>query len=358
MRNWIPSNFQSEQSHRLKSAAAHPGISTMRVIMLGTNPRSKALRRGQIAVAMMLVMIPLLGMIGLGTDLGLLFFHWGIVQKAADSAVLAGAGYLPNHTSTAQTKATSYATQNGLKNSEIVSNIVAGDNMSITMTTSRTVPYYFLQLVGLRSGTVKPVARAGIQQNSEGTRGLIPVGLPCTATPCPYTVGTEYQLLQGGANGKGNSWNLGPGNWGRLALGGSGATQFLNNLINGYQGSINVGDKVTAETGQVNGPTDEGINTARVNAGVAINGTVTNPTLATVPAYDPRLVAVPLIDFTGATGSSVQVTVMGFAMMWIDSYNGHGSNKVLNAYFLGTVPLTSVPSTITIFGQGHPILLQ
>src|SRR5260370_6011360 len=118
MRNLITSNFRSEQFHRLKSAAAHPGISTMRVIMLGTNPRSKALRRGQIAVAMMLVMIPLLGMIGLGTDLGLLFFHWGIVQKAADSAVLAGAGYLPNHTSTAQTQTTSYPTHNPLKNTQ------------------------------------------------------------------------------------------------------------------------------------------------------------------------------------------------------------------------------------------------
>jgi hypothetical protein len=132
----------------------------------------------------------------------------------------------------------------------------------------------------------------------------------------------------------------------------------LNNLINGYQGSINVGDKVTAETGQDNGPTDEGINTARVDAGLAINGTVTNPTLASVPAYDPRLVAVPLIDFTGATGSSVQVTVMGFAMMWLDSYTKKGSNKVLNAYFLGTVPLTSVASTVTTFGLGPPHLLQ
>jgi hypothetical protein len=331
----------------------------MRLIMFGTNLRSKAFRRGQIAVALILVIIPLLALIGLGTDLGLLFFHWGIVQKAADSAVLAGAGYLPNQLSTAQTKATSYATQNGLKNSEIISNTVAADHMSITTTTSRTVPYYFLQLVGLSSGTVKPMAKAGIQQDTEGTRGLIPVGLPCTATPCPYTAGTEYQLVQAGGNGKsGGSWNVGPGNWGRLALGGSGATQFLNNLINGYQGSINVGDQVTTETGQVNGPTDEGINTARVDAGLAINGTVTNPTLATVPAYDPRLVAVPLIDFTGAQGTSSPVTVMGFALMWIDSYTSQGKNKTLNAYFLGTVPLTSVPSTTTAFGLGHPILLQ
>jgi hypothetical protein len=326
--------------------------------MFGSALRLRALKRGQIAVAMLLVMIPLLGVIGLATDLGLLFFHWGIVQKAADSAVLAGAGYLPNHPSTAQTKATGYANQNGLKNSEIVSNTVAPDNMSITMTTSRTVPYYFLQLVGLSSGTVKPIAKAGIHQDTEGARGLIPVGLPCTATSCNYTTGTLYHLVQAGTNGNGGSWNVGPGNWGRLALGGSGATQFENNLINGYLGSINVGDKINAETGQVNGPTNEGVNVARVDAGLAINGTVTNPTLATVPAYDPRLVAVPLIDFTGATGTSVQVTVMGFAMMWLDSYTSQGPNKTLNAYFLGTIPVTSVPSTVNTFGQLHPILLQ
>jgi Putative Flp pilus-assembly TadE/G-like len=141
--------------------------------MFGKALRLRGFKRGQIAVAMLLVMVPLLGVIGLGTDLGLLFFHWGIVQKAVDAAVLAGAGYLPNHTGTAQTKATSYATQNGLKNSEIVSNTVAADNMSITMTTSRTVPYYFLQLVGVSSGTVKPMAKAGIHQDTEGARGLI-----------------------------------------------------------------------------------------------------------------------------------------------------------------------------------------
>jgi hypothetical protein len=50
--------------------------------------------------------------------------------------------------------------------------------------------------------------------------------------------------------------------------------------------------------------------------------------------------------------------VMGFAPMWIDSYTSKGKNKTLNAYFLGTVPVTSVLSTVTTFGQLHPILLQ
>jgi Flp pilus assembly protein TadG len=92
-----------------------------------TSLRPKLLARGQMAVVMMLVMIPLLGLIGLGSDIGLLYFHWGIVQKAADAAVLAGAGYLPNHPSTAKTTASGYATQNGLRTGEIVSNTVAPD---------------------------------------------------------------------------------------------------------------------------------------------------------------------------------------------------------------------------------------
>ena len=314
-------------------------------------------KKGQIAVLLMLVMFTLLGAIGLGADIGLLYLQWGIVQKAADAAVLAGAGYLPNHTSTAKTTASTYATTNGLKTSEIISNTVAADNLSITMTTSRTVPYFFLKLVGVSSGTVKPIAKAGIKQNPEGTRGLIPIGLPCSSTNCSYTAGTLYQLVQAGASGHGGSWNVGPGNWGRLALGAPGADQFLTNLINGYQGSINVNDYVNTETGQVNGPTAAGVSD-RVNIGNAVNGSVTNPTLATVPAYDPRLVAVPLVDFTGATGTSVPVQVKGFALMWIDSYTSQGPNKTLNAYFLGTIPVTSVPWSVNTFGQLHPILLQ
>jgi Putative Flp pilus-assembly TadE/G-like len=313
--------------------------------------------KGQVAVVMLLIMFPLIGVIGLGADLGLLYFQWGMAQKAADAAVLAGAGYLPNHTSTAQTTATTYATNNGLKTSEITSDTVAADDMSITMTTSRTVAYYFLQLVGVNSGTVKPMAKAGIQQNTEQARGLIPIGLPCSTASCSYTTGALYQLVQAGANGNGGSWNVGPGNWGRLALGAPGASQFLTNLINGYQGPINVDDYVNAETGQVNGPTATGVGD-RVSTGLAVNGTVTSPTLATVPAYDPRLVAVPLVDFTGATGTSVPVQIKGFALMWLGSYTSQGPNKTLNAYFLGTIPVTSVPSSVNTFGQLHPILLQ
>lgn len=313
-------------------------------------------KRGQIAVALIMIIVPLLGAIGLGADLAVLYFNWMQLQKGADAAVLAAAGYLPNHTSQAQSTAQTYANRNGVKTGEITSTTIAPDNLSISMSTSRTVPYYFLTLLGVSSGSVKPTATAGIKQNTESARGLIPVGLPCSTSNCNYTAGTLYHLVQAGTNG-GGSWNVGPGNWGRLALGAQGATQFLSNLENGYQGSINVGDQIDAEQGQVNGPTDAGVS-LRVSDGMAVNGSVSNPTLATVPAYDPRLVAIPLVDFTGVNGNSVTVPVIGFALMWLDSYTSQGPNKTLNAYFLGTVPITSVPSSINTFGILHPILLQ
>jgi hypothetical protein len=308
-------------------------------------------------VVMTVAIGTLIAAVGLGADMAVLYLNWVRLQGAADAAVLAGASYLPGNPSQATTTAKTYATKNGIQTAEITSTSTAPDSMSISMSLSRTVPYSFLRIVGLYSGVVKVLAKAGVQQDSESTRGLIPIGLPCSPGNCTYNPGQLYKLVQAGASGSGGSWSLGPGNWARLALGDHGATQFLNNLELGYVGSINVGDSINAEQGQVNGPTDQGISD-RVNLGTAMDGAVSSPTLATVPSYDPRLVAVPMVDFTGVTGNSVQVPVVGFAMLWLDSYTAKGSQKSLNAYFLGTIPVSDIPSSTLTFGMMSPILLQ
>ncbi len=320
------------------------------------NRRSR-FSRGQMAVVMTVALATLVGAVGLGADMALLYLNWVRLQKAADAAVLAGATYLPGNPSLAKSTANTYATKNGIQNAEIASTTPAADNLSISMVLSRTVPYSFLSVLGVHSGLVKVFARAGVQQDTEYSRGLLPIGLPCSPGNCTYNAGQLYQLLQAGGSGSGGSWNLGPGNWGRLALGSHGATQFLQNLELGYNGAINVGDAVDAEQGQVNGPTNQGISD-RVTLGMTIDGTVANPTLATVPQYDPRLIAVPMINFTGVTGNSVQVPVVGFALLWLDSYTSQGSHKSLNAYFLGTIPVSDIPSSSTTFGIMSPILLQ
>jgi hypothetical protein len=52
---------------------------------------------------------------------------------------------------------------------------------------------------------------------------------------------------------------LAPGNYGALALGGSGAKTYLSNILNGYN-SLSVGQVVPSETGNIKGPTETGIN--------------------------------------------------------------------------------------------------
>src|SRR5216683_3045058 len=53
-----------------------------------------SLRRGQIAVVMTFAIATLLGAMALGTDVAVMYFNWMQLQKGADAAALAGAGWL------------------------------------------------------------------------------------------------------------------------------------------------------------------------------------------------------------------------------------------------------------------------
>ena len=84
----------------------------------------------QISVLFALAATALVGVMALGADVGVLYYNWGQLQKAADAAALAGAGYLPNDTTTATSTATTYATKNGVLAAEIVSATPINSNNS------------------------------------------------------------------------------------------------------------------------------------------------------------------------------------------------------------------------------------
>jgi uncharacterized membrane protein len=79
--------------------------------------------KGQISVALILVMTVVLGAVGLGADAAVLYFNWVILQKGVDAAALAGAGYLQSNSesvASAINVAVTYAQNNGIKNSELI----------------------------------------------------------------------------------------------------------------------------------------------------------------------------------------------------------------------------------------------
>ena len=262
-------------------------------------------RRAQIMILLALLLPVLLGAMALGTDIAVFYFQWGSLQRSADAAALAGASKLPLDPDGAMATARDYAGRNGIAGGEIGSLTVSSDNKSITVTFTRSVPYYFGSILGLGASPVSARATAGVVPTG-GATGAMPIGLDSRTT---YSFGQQLKLMQGDATGQ---W--GPGNWGPLALGGTGASVFSNNVANGYQGEINLGDLLSTETGKMTGQVRSSF-TQRINSASVIDpgGTFSSHALD-----NPRVVTVPIVNFAGINGKS-QVPVKGFAEVWLVS---------------------------------------
>jgi Flp pilus assembly protein TadG len=296
--------------------------------------------RGQTAVVFTLAAVALIGGIALCTDVMVMYTNWQSMQKAADAAALAGANSLPIDPAGAIANAESYANRNGLASSEVGTPVVSPDDQQITVNASRTVPYYFGRVLGLKNQLVQVSATAAAPQSiskiggvsglTSGTYGtatgeypLIPIGLDYTT---PYDYNQSVTLNQG---------QVGPGDWGSLALGGVGGANERGNLANGYTGPIAVGDYIATEPGQKVGPVDQGF-TDRINTALSEfpNGTFSNH-----DPKDPRAVVLPMVDWSTAQGRS-GVLVHGFAMLWIDRVNG----GTIQAHFIQQVVPDSLPN--------------
>ncbi len=294
--------------------------------------------KGQIIPVLAVALPALLGAMALVSDVGLFYYNWGLLQKAADSAALAGASYLPESPALAVSTAQNYATRNGVALSEITSTAVSADDLSLTIHLTRTVPYNFGVLLGLISGTVAAAAKAQIQ-NIGSSIDITPIGIDYRT---PYSSGQIVTLMQG---------QLGPGNWGPLALGGTGASNFEQNVEYGYQGQVSIGDMVTTEPGKMTGPTKTAFDYI-ISQGQSMDpgGTFDNHLLT-----DPRVLIVPMVDFSNINGRS-QVPVLGFAALWMVSIDNKND---INTYFISEVAPGSTPDpSAPNYGAYKAVLVQ
>jgi hypothetical protein len=182
-----------------------------------------------------------------------------------------------------------------------------------------------------------------VQSVNEAT-GITPLGLDSRTA---VTFNSVVTLHQGQYNG---NWTTGPGNWDPLALGANGASTFSNNIEYGYNGSISVGNGVLTETGQMVGPTKTAIN-YRIDQGTANfpSGTFSNHEL-----NDPRVILVPVIDFSNINGTST-VPVLGFATLWLVSISGSAD---ITCYFIQqTAPDTTPSSGGDPYGSSYKAVL-
>lgn len=285
----------------------------------------------------------IIGSLMLVLDVGDFYYNQARLQTAMDSGVLAGAVYLPADRSQAESTAQDYATRNGVKGSEITSVSVTPDNTSITMTAARTMPCYFCVLLGMTGASAQSAVtlRARATASSLAVRsasGVVPIGVDYQTS---YTYGTQIQLKTG---------QVGPGNWGPLALGGTGASDYQSNVENGYASQIGIGDMIQTEPGNVIGPTRTAIQD-RLSLG---QNQYSIDTFQSHDPNDPRIMLIPLMDFADAQGRS-SVQVMGFAVVWVASIDSNGS---ITCYFIQqSVPSAKPDASLSSGGATTPALV-
>ena len=117
---------------------------------------------------------------------------------------------------------------------------------------------------------------------------MLPIGLDWST---PYTFQQSITL---------NAGQVGPGNWGSLALGGTGGSNECTNLADGYQGPLAINQWVDTEPGFKKGPVDQGFSD-RISAG---QSEFLNDTYQDYNPADPRAVILPMVVWNSPNGRS------------------------------------------------------
>lgn len=281
-------------------------------------------QQGTVIILVALAVTAIMAAGAIAVDLGNLYVNKTRLSNVADAAALAGAQDLPLYPDQAVVTARNYAAQNG-KYGDIVEPSVQKDSYGnytiLKVTIKRNVPFFFARIFNMLSHDLTANATAKISPVSSAT-GVVPFGVVKQS----FVFGQTYVLKLGGGSGY-------DGNFGALALGGSGATVYRNNIKNGYNGLINLGDWLPTETGNMSGPTLDGVN-YRISLDPAAS-------FETVQKGSPRIIVVPVIHDLSVNGSS-DVQVVGFAAFFLEGTGGQGNDNFVYGKFMEMV----IPSNI------------
>lgn len=313
---------------------------------------------GQAIVLFALAFIVFCGFTAFAVDIGSFTHEKSQLQNAADAAALAGAQVLPD--GDAEAVARQYAMLNG-EAGDVITPVVSADKLHITVTIKRASPRYLSKVISSEeTQELNAKAVASITKNetpvemittdttdsgkpAHSVSGVIPIGVQEKTS---FKYGELYTLKEGGGSA------IYTGNYGAVALGGTGASTFETNLREGYKGVLTVGDKILTEPGVMAGANDAILD--RIAADPDSNYTDGNPAahLDEIEDDSPRLVTVIIVDTMDVNGRK-EVTIVGFARFFLTS----GAEKVSGKYkttgiFLEKIVPNSTPGTGTDFG-GH-----
>lgn len=286
--------------------------------------------RGSSIVLVAITMATLMTFTAFTIDFGVSYVETTKAQNAADSAVLAAAHLLPvesgDASGIAQVKdtAVSYVRKNGFDISSddvALGDLIAGQYTSVKVTIAGHVNMTIARVIGINTVDYVRDAKAIIAPSVSATH-VEPLGVEQSILDALIASGnTEHVYLKyGGGDGD-------TGAYGAIDLDGvtgGGANDFNSWLMNGYSGTITVGEGLLpVEPGNMAGPTEEAI-AARYYQCTHF------PDLGgcTIDHYDPdcpRILKILVIEKVG----DHDVMVKGFAAFVIE---GVFEDEVLGSY--------------------------
>lgn len=321
--------------------------------------------RGQVVVLVALMVPVLLGMTGMAVDIGSYASDRRDLQNAADAIALAAAQELPDNTK-AQAAANQWAQKNGIAPSDMQVNVIMGQAApTVRVRLQRNHDFTFVRVVGITDKDVNARA-AAVKVSPAGMQGVVPWGVKKTAVdaaPNGGVVTVKY-----------DSNNVQNGNFGPIRVDGTDDTAYGYGVQYGTTanmcsvsaakctttdcpGPFPTGCAETApecdgpdcrvKTGNVIGVTRDAVNyrmtytsadcdtfeeafgtpdaTGTYNLSYNCNpwigpGECPDGPTSPVELCSRRVMIIPVINDFGS-GSSDAVTVLEFALVWLEGYD-------------------------------------
>jgi hypothetical protein len=256
--------------------------------------------QGSIALIVVFSMVAVLGVGSLVMDGGRLYVEKARLQTAVDAAALAGTWAVRDSAFVAEQTAFATALNNGAGSSGVTVTVNAAQG-EVSVTALSTVSFGLARVLNFTESVVAATATAQSSSVS-GMRGAAPLGVIWQ----DFIFGHPYDLKVGGGDGD-------TGNYGALALGGTGSSNYRDNLRNGYPERLRVGDLIPTEPGNMSGPTKTAIED-RIAAcihGCTFDNHINNCT---------RILYVPII--TPTPNGRGEVSILGFASFFVEGNTG------------------------------------
>lgn len=272
------------------------------------------IQRGTTFVFFALILTVIVAFAALSVDVGIIAFEKSKLANTVDSAALAGAQELVTDNSNTRNVVNKYITKNnsGLNETIITINEAA---RSVEVTSSKTVKSYFANVFGNASQDVIATAQAKVE-NISALSGCRPIAV----IKQTFVYGNIYVLKEGASDGY-------SGNYAAISLGGNGGSIYEDNLLNGYSGTIRVGDSIPTETGVIAKKTSNSIETliSRCDHTPRCTHTYYNKNCS-------RIIFIPVVDTLYVNGKK-HVNVLGFATFFLEgAVNSGGHTEIIGRF--------------------------